>query len=565
MKAILYFIKLARPYWKQFLLGSLSGILALLAGILLLAVSAWFITATALFSGALIGFNYLFPSALIRACALTRTIGRYFERLINHNATFKALANIRLWVYQRCIPLAPGRLGKQKAGSLLSYILEDVDCLDHLYLRIILPVFSALFAVILAVLLIALASPLAALLFALFFLLTFTTIPWIVLKYAEKTGKNVRKSKNQLRTHIIDFIEGMTEIKACQQDESFLKKLLRQQENLYQNEKKQSCFLACHQLTTLWISPLAFILVFGVCMLEQASPALSALSGFAAFATFETLYPLLEAAELSAQMKAAAEDLYALQTIKPTASHPPAYIKSTHRQKPAGHSLFCENIYFCYPDTTKPVLQNLSFQLQPGEKMALIGPSGSGKTTLFKLFMRFYDLKNGQILIGKSEKDKTPIQNFAHNTICQSFSLVDQKAHMLSADIETNLRLAAPKASEKELWQKLEAACLYDFVRSLPHGLKTWIGTHGALLSGGQRRRLALARAFLKKAPILLLDEPTEGLDADSQHKILNAIENWCHENTTHSLILISHQPEPLKLTNKKLELSSLHMEYPIP
>ncbi len=192
---------------------------------------------------------------------------------------------------------------------------------------------------------------------------------------------------------------------------------------------------------------------------------------------------------------------------------------------------------FTYPGAARPALDEVSLVLPEGGRLALVGASGSGKSSLIKLLMGFYAADSGELRLGG-----TPLSRLDPAVVRTRFALVDQRADLLSTTVRANLALANPEAGEEDMWAALEQARAADFVRALPDGLLTWIGEEGRLVSGGQARRIALARAFLKGAPILLLDEPTEGLDAVTEAEFLDALDAWLDTDTRRSALIVTHR-----------------------
>ena len=197
---------------------------------------------------------------------------------------------------------------------------------------------------------------------------------------------------------------------------------------------------------------------------------------------------------------------------------------------------------FQYPDTQTPVLDSVDLALPEGARLALVGASGAGKSSLIKLLMQFYAPGSGQITLGGAALD-----TLAMTEVRSRFALVDQRAELLSTTVRANLRLADSDATEDQLWDALERAGAADFVHRMPEGLQTWIGEMGGRVSGGQARRIALARAFVKNAPVLLLDEPTEGLDETTEAQFLDALDQWLDEDARRSTLIVTHRARLLE------------------
>jgi ATP-binding cassette subfamily C protein CydC len=199
-----------------------------------------------------------------------------------------------------------------------------------------------------------------------------------------------------------------------------------------------------------------------------------------------------------------------------------------------GFDLSLKQVFYKYSSTDPWVLENFSLSIPAGMHMAICGPSGAGKSTFAYLLMRFIDPQKGEILLGGEN-----IRNFSESDLRNKLILITQKAHIFNGTIRTNLLLANPDANEEELWRALSAACLDVFVSELPEALDTWVGEGGRQLSGGQMQRLSLARAFLRDAPIWILDEPTEGLDRKTESALMDSLLKIAEKRT---LIVVTHR-----------------------
>ncbi len=550
MKELSHFIKQAKPHAWGLVLGTFLSALTAVAGILLLALAGWFITAGALTGiglgavGTLTFYGFQTGSAF-RNLGLIRVLGRYMERLVSHNAAFRILTDLRLAVFREAVPLAPGRLGKLKPGSLLSRVFEDVEALDNLYLRIAAPVMAAVTAFLVAEALAFYASPKAGLGLAVVFLTAVLVGPLLALRAGKKPGERLSQAREHMRTTVTDMCEGLAEIKIFQAEHVFLHHLMQARTKSLRAEEHLMGGMGLSGALAMFMGPAAFLLITGSAVLEGASPPLCMMAGFAALALFETVPPVLQAAQLMGRTEAAARHLLELRTMTPTASQP----ETTAQSPPQNHDVRFEHVSLTYPEG-REALHDMSFTLKEGGRLAVLGPSGCGKTSIFNLLMRFYDPQKGKIFLGGQD-----LLTLQHETSHQYFALAGQQTRLISGTIEENLRLAAPQASEEALWQALEQACAADLVTHLPEGLQTWVGAKGEKLSGGQARRLTLARAFLKNAPVLLLDEPTESLDSETEKHVIRGLENWLESKPSRTLFLATHRTAPLDLTDDHITL----------
>ncbi|MCP2669657.1 thiol reductant ABC exporter subunit CydC [Maricaulaceae bacterium EIL42A08] len=529
-----FFLDLGQPDRWRLRLGAGLAALTLLTGIGLLSLSGWFITAAAAagLAAAAGAFNYLFPSGGVRGFALGRTASRYAERMVTHDATFRTLARLRLWVFERAAPLSPGRLSGLRAGDVLSRVTQDVDSLDNLYLRVLTPITAAIAGGLLATGLLAWFAPAALPGVIGAFVLASVVLPLMAAKAGKGPGEALTAHAAEARAEAGDLVSGLAELKAYGADTRIIDRLDEASQNWISNQRKLADGSLFNGAILAFAGPASFVIGVTSAALSGAPAPLAALAGFVGFALFEASAPLVQAAELFGKTNSSAKRLRELDTMEPLVTDP-----ASPAPLPADASVEITELSFAYPGADHDALSDVSLNLPEGARLAVVGASGSGKSSLIRLLMRFYAPQSGLITLGGSDVSRHRIED-----VRSRFALVDQRAELLSTTVRANLRLARPDASDEDLWKALELARAADFVRNMPDGLKTWIGEDGALVSGGQGRRLALARAFLKDAPILLLDEPTEGLDEATETEFLDALDAWLDENPRRSVLMVTHR-----------------------
>jgi ATP-binding cassette subfamily C protein CydC len=539
VKDLRFFLSLARPdrWWLR--LGAALAALTLLTGIGLLSLSGWFITASAVagIAGAGRAFNYLFASGGVRGFALGRTVGRYAERMVTHEATFRILARLRLWVFDAAAPLAPARLGRIRGGDLLARVTQDVDALDGLYLRFVTPVTAAATGALFATVLLAFLAPAALPGVLGVFILASIVLPLWAARSARQAGEDLTRHASVMRAEAGDLVTGLAELKAYGASHRVIAHLEAANAGSVTAQTRLATASMINGALLALAAPASFVLGFGSAAASGASAPLSALAGFIAFALFEAAAPLVQAAELYGKTAASARRLKALTEITPAVTEP-----ASPARLPMRWDIEVQGVTFRYPDTQADTLSDVTLSLPEGGRLALVGASGAGKSSLIKLLMRFYAPQSGQLLLGGA-----PLEDLGLRESRSRFALVDQRAELLSTTLRANLRLGAPDADEDQLWDALERAGAADFVRRLPDGLQTWTGEKGGLVSGGQARRIALARAFVKNAPVLLLDEPTEGLDGDTEAGFLDALDAWLDEDPRRSALIVTHRARLLE------------------
>jgi ATP-binding cassette subfamily C protein CydC len=543
---ILHLLKILQPVRGWLLLGALLSFATLLANVTLMAISGWFIAAMALAGVAGVSMNYFTPAAVIRTCAIVRTVGRYGERLATHEATLRLLATLRVWFYQRLEPLAPAVLEHYRSGDLLSRLRTDIDTLDHFYLRLLLPSLVALAASLVFILFLFLFDPLLALIEALLLVVAGVVLPLITSRLASPIGDRINRLSSDLRANLVDDIQGMGELlvdaadaRHAAQIEDLSRQLAISQSRMSQLDGISQGAVSFSANLVMWLITLTAIPMVREGDLPSAHLSMLALF---ALASFEAISPLPAAFQGLGETLAAARRIFSLVDTKPLVIEP-----NTPVELPQNLNLSVQDIFFSYPQSGSSVLQNISFELPTGSKLALLGPSGSGKTTLLQLLLKFRTPNSGEITLGG-----VPYADLSSEALRSKIAVATQYNHLFNASIRENLLLAKPNAEQSEIEQACQTAMIHDFIATQPDGYETQIGELGLRLSGGQLRRLAIARALLKDAPLLILDEPTEGLDPHTEQIMMERILHWAKGR---SLLLVTHRVQGLEQMDQILML----------
>jgi len=552
MKDLLFFLKLFKPYKFWLVSGTLLALITSLASITLLTLSGWFITSSAIAGllapdGVAITFNFMQPAAEIRALAIIRTFGRYAERVTTHEATFRVLAEIRQWFFAKLIPLAPGRLATRQSADLLQSLTQDIDALDALYLRLCSPIIIALLGGAIVVSFIAYYS-LYFSVFVLFILLvTAVFIPWLFNRLGKEGAEKITEQAAKFKIEQIEILQNLAELKAFNAYTRFKKQLISSSEQMIFTQRSNNQLTALSSAVTLLLSQLAVVVSLAIAAWlfqhHSISGAVFVMLVFTVLAVFELVTPLSSAMQMLAKTQTAAKRIRKIADLKPFIIEPeqPLDIK-----RKGGVSI--NNLSFRYSDQSPWILNNISLDIPQGSKIAIMGESGAGKSTLLQLIMRFYDPQQGDIKYSGLD-----YKQLNSDILTQQFSVLSQRTELFATTIKQNLLIANPKASDAEINQAINKAGLNEFIKQLPDGINTWIGEHGSKVSGGEARRIALARMYLKDAPIILLDEPTEGLDKATEKDVLNALDKIAEHKT---LIMVTHKKAGLKLVEKVYKLN---------
>jgi ATP-binding cassette subfamily C protein CydC len=541
MRNLIPFIKLFKNQTQWMLIGTLLAWSTILMGIGLMSVSGWFISYTGYLAttsyAVATSFNYFFPSAGVRTFSLGRIVSRYGERILTHEATFKILTDIRVWFYNKLEPLAPAHLFKYKSGDLLSRIINDISALDNLYIRIISPTIVFLLATLSITILFCFFSLTLALCTILALLIIGFIIPALSSFLGYKKSYQLNQTANELKTDITEHVNSLAELKIFDLENTHRNKILQTNDSILKQEAKLSIITGLsNALMTLALGlTIIMVTMFAVNLTAtgQINGAFIALIFLALMAMFEALMPLPLAYQYFGKTLSASKRILNITNSKPTV---------TYSEKSAtinDYNIKFDDISFSYNDSQN-IFENFSLEIQDKEKVALFSPTGAGKSTLINLLARFWNTDKGSITIGSAD-----IKNLSEDTLRESMTIINQSPHIFNTTIRENLLLANQNATDDELYSALENVLLADYVKSLPKGLDTWTGELGRHLSGGQQKRLAVARAFLQHKPILILDEPTEGLDKETERLVFENLSKLMENKT---VILITHN---VSLLNK--------------
>ena len=528
-----------RNQWGWMVAGILTGVAVIAANSMLMAVSGWFIASMAIAGATKVSFNYFVPSAAIRALAISRTIGRYIERLVTHGAAFRALSELRHWLFMRLEPLSPALLERYSSGELSGRLRNDIDSLETLYLRIIAPLLTGVITMIAATLFVALWCKSASLAICSSLVVSGLFLPIVARRLSEAHGRDSATSAGELRSLVAEGITGGAELillgaveKHAEQVDAVSNKLVKSQEKL-----ASAGSLTASGVILAAAAGLAAVLVSGsaaVVQGELTGPQLVMILLFSA-AVFEAVGSMPSAMLLLSSAMESARRITELSEAAPPVPEPTSPLVL-----PSDTFISFRDVSFAY-DISTQVLSGFNLDLSKGAKVVLSGRSGCGKSTLAQILLRFRNYE-GSVTIGGEELDQ-----MAADDVRMLISAVPQHPHIFNSTIRDNIMVSNPSASKDEVSRAVYDAVLDEWVAGLPEGLDTIVGEMGSAISGGEARRIAVARALLQKAEIFILDEPTEGLDADTERKLLERVGRRVEGKT---LLLISHRPAAAEIVD---------------
>ncbi|MGI9877998.1 heme ABC transporter ATP-binding protein/permease CydC [Vibrio chagasii] len=532
MRDLLPYLKLYKKHWFGLSLGMLLAFATLSASIGLLTLSGWFISASAV-AGLTIAretFNYMLPGGGVRGLAMSRTAGRWGERVVSHNATFKLLTDLRIFFFKKLAPLIPGRISNLRDADLLNRLVADVDAMDHVYLRLVSPVTVGVFGIFFLTLFLMWFDTSLGLILGSILLIMLLIWPVLFYKLGKRNGGELTQNKADLRVTTLDWIEGYSELTLFGAEERYRNAILETQQKLMANQFVNANLTGMASAALMLFNGLTLVLMLWLAadgVGGNAPDPFIALMAFATMASFELLMPIAGAFQHLGQTLSSARRLNEVILSEPEVQFADEKLDIN---KPL--DITFSNVTFNYPDSERSVLNAVDLTIPATNKVAIVGQTGSGKSTLIQLLTRYWDPKKGYISIAGIE-----LTQWNESQLRESISVVSQRVDILNGSLRDNLLIAKPDANDEHLANILKDVGLEKLLEN--DGLDSWLGDGGRQLSGGEKRRVGIARAILHDAPILLLDEPTEGLDKQTEQSIMALFEKHFEGKT---VIFITHR-----------------------
>ncbi|KRG72628.1 ABC transporter ATP-binding protein [Stenotrophomonas terrae] len=536
-----------RHRWRL-LLATLLLFTTMLAGVGLLGLSGGFLTAAALAGALGMGstFNFFSPSAGIRALTMARIVSRYFEKLVGHDATLRIARDLRVWFFQRALPLAPARLGSSRTGELLARLITDIGEVDGLMVRAISPLLALAGIALATVLAAGLIYWPAAVLLLLLALLVGIGVPVFAVRRGDAVEAKRAQQRASLRTLAFEGLEGVADLTALDARDDWTLRVDAAAQQLARSDQRRRRRLIGGNVLHSSIAGLGLLAMLWLAL--SAFQAGQVQAAFAATLVFLTVALLEVAAGSGIAWQALQSARVAGKRLRQIVDQPPAVQEPAqpHTVPECAVAVTFEQVVFAWPGETRRLLDGVDLQLVPGDRIAIRGDSGCGKTTLSALLLRLWDPQQGSVRFGGVD-----LREFAQDQWYRQIAWLPQGAPVFAGSIAENLRLGDPQASDAALWDVLAQVRLGDWAQQ-QGGLEAWVGENGATMSAGQARRLALARALLRNAPIMVLDEPTEGLDVDTAHALLVDLAAAVGQR---SLLMITHDRLPEGVVQREYRL----------
>lgn len=544
MDVVFRFLGLMKGQLLAALLGVLVSVIASLSSIGLMATSGWFITAMGVagFTGAVL--NIFIPSAMIRMFALLRTVLRYFDRLFSHDATFKIISVFRLDLFTKAIDLKTQDVAIFKSSDLERRLRSDVDKLELAYLKQFMPIVCAfIVSVIVCSWFLSYDIYIALSMLTIIFLAGIL-IPIIISLYVKKDVIAISEKANNLNDKASDLTFGLFDLTLMDKTQIFADKFKQEAEVLARSHARlnfaEGLNTAFLQAFTMLI--VIAILLIGTPLFMQSKLASNDLIMLAitSMAMFEVITPLSAAFLNLAAVKISAKRVFDLVDNKAKEEN-----EGLELLKDKLTTIEFKDVDFAYQGCIKNTLSKVNLKFECNKNYIIKGRSGIGKSTIISLISAIYEPSKGQILANNID-----YSNLNKDNLREHLSVATQDLSLFSGNIKNIFTAISPKISDDEIYELLKIVELDEFVKSLPDKLLQFTGNTGILLSGGQARRLCLARALCKKSDFLLLDEPSEGLDLNLEQRIINRI-----LNLRKGIIMITHKDAGLELVDEIIKL----------
>ena len=485
----------------------------------------------------------------MRFLGLSRPLARYIDRLVSHDLALRSLCTIRSRFFARIEPLAPGQLDGFRRGDLVARMVGDVDRLDGLYVRGLCPPLSGLAVAVVCVGAAAVMLPAAGAILAAGLAIAGLAVPALAARWSREPSARLAAARAQLSSQLVELLRAAPEIVAFGAAASRAGAIAELDRELAALTRRDAVRAGLADALVMLAAGLTTAAVLAAAVGARASgsldPVLVATVTLLALAAFEAVTPIPRSARELAIITAAGRRVLDLTSRRPLITDPGAPLPSPTRDA----TIELAGVTARYPGSPRPVLEQVDLRLEPGRRVALVGPSGSGKTTVTNVLLRFLDPEHGALLF-----DGNDARDHRQSDVCAMFSLAGQGAHLFNSTIRQNLLLARPDATDDELHDVLARARLAAWVDGLPDGIDTLVGEEGRRLSGGQRQRLVLARALLRDAPVLVLDEPTAHLDAATAEALMADVFAAAGDA---AVLLITHRSEGLDAVDQVVALDA--------
>lgn len=469
---------------------------------------------------------------------------RYAEQACNHYIAFKLLARIRHKVFASLRRLAPAKLEGEKKGNLISIITSDIELLEVFYAHTISPVMIAFIVSLIMGIFIGLKNVYLGMTAAFFYILVGVIIPVINSRLGQDTGLNYRKDFGELNTNVLDNLYGLEEILQYQQSADRLRVMNDKTDQLEKlNKKLKKSENIQRVITDIVILSAGLVMLATAYHFEKTGHITVADMVISVIAMMSSFGP---SAALSALSNNLHHTLASGNRVLNLLEEKPVTEELLGGEAFCDSDINCEDITFAYPGSQRIILDKFSHSFKKNKIHGILGKSGCGKSTLLKLLMRFFAVDSGSISYGNLN-----VNSIKTSSLRDNIAYVTQETFLFQDTIGNNIKVAKENATRQEVEEAAKKASIHDFITSLPKGYDTMLAELGDSISGGERQRIGLARAFLHNGNIILLDEPTSNIDSLNESVILNSIKK---ESNGKTIILVSHRKSTMGIADEVVQ-----------
>lgn len=536
------------------LLSLILGVLTILSNIGLLGTSAVLISRAALHPDVL---DLMVLIVAVRFFGISRGVFRYLERVFSHDTTFRILSSIRKWFYKNFREnYSENNIGF-KTGDIYTRLTSNVDNLKEYYLRGVYPLIIAVLTGVITTDFIAYFSNKLAFIYALIYFLCGLLLPAILFKFSYKLIKKEAVLKEKLNKTLIDMLNGILEVKVYNMEDYFKVKFLQITKELSTIQKKKNVVNAIgeniHGFSASLIMTLALIITVPEVTAGELPGIYYAMLPLTIMASFEALMPINNILYKFNKAYTAGKSIFSIIDEK-------ICVRGNELSEISSLDLTVKNLCIYKNQSKECIIKELSFYLPYGRKLAIVGASGSGKSTILKALLGFLNFNEGEIKLGDMS-----YEFLEKEEIRKQFSYIDQSPYMFNTSFKENLLIANPEASIEEVTCALECSYIKSLIDTLPQGLDTPLGQYSCSISGGEKQRLEISRALLKNAPIILLDEPTAGLDVELEKKVVEELQKDLKDKSciwvTHRFVAMDYMDEIVVMHKGKVVERGTHKE----
>jgi len=550
-KVIVKLIGFLAPFRKSVFYSIMLNFATIASGIGLMATSAWLISKSGLQpSIADLGVS----AVIVRFFGVFRGVFRYLERLISHDVSFRLLANLRVWLYDKLEPLAPAHLSDYHSGDIWGRIVSDVETLQDFYTRVIVPPIVAAIVALCFALFMGIFDIWVMLTAMAFILFASTVLPLMAWWQSQHAGREWVETRAELNEAVLEQIHGVADIIAFNRTDDMIQQLDELTDQYSEHERRMAWLDSIQTGLGILVVHLAAVSVLWVAIPRVEGIFLATLA-LATIASFEAFTPLAITTNHLKENVEAGKRLFDLVDVDIDDETQTSVDEEIAIDVP--QAVTFERVTFAYGDDV-PIFTDFSLHIPAGKRVAIVGNSGVGKSTLGNILLKFWGYQDGYVRIGDYD-----LADLAPQQVRELCAMMSQQTHLFNTTIRENIRIARDTADDATLQQAAQLAQIDDFILGLPDGYKTVVGERGARLSGGERQRIALARMLLKDAPVLIFDEPTANLDAVTEQAIVDAMMQVTDDKTvlyiTHRLTMLDQMDEIIVLEHGNIVERGTH------